>query len=134
MPARAETELEARLCNRIESGLTSDGLEVMGERIFARELFSRDERAFSSGCIRLERPLDLAALLLENQPAWSRPAIEAALQTGTEQMVRLAKRVPVHLLYWTAWISPADGQLNFRDDIYDRDARVLRELNERPPS
>jgi murein L,D-transpeptidase YcbB/YkuD len=100
----------------------------------ARELFGRDARAFSSGCIRLERPLDLAETLLAAEPGWSRTAIDAALATGREQTVRLGRPVPVHLLYWTAWVDPADGTLNFRDDIYGRDTRVLAALREQPPA
>lgn len=100
----------------------------------SRELFSRDARAFSSGCIRLAAPLDLAELLLSDQPAWSRGAIDAAVASGREQTVRLSRQVPVHLLYWTAWIDNDDGKLRFRDDVYGRDDPVLRELRETPPN
>jgi L,D-transpeptidase YcbB len=100
----------------------------------SRELFGRDARAFSSGCIRLEAPLDLAELLLADQRAWARPAIEAARESGVERTIRLTREVPVHLLYWTAWIDRGDGQLHFADDIYGRDEPVLRELREEPPT
>jgi murein L,D-transpeptidase YcbB/YkuD len=98
----------------------------------ARELFAEDARAFSSGCIRLERPLDLAELLLAGNPRWTRAAIDRAVAAGAEQSVSLPEPVPVHLLYWTAWVDD-DGVLNFRDDIYGRDQPVLRELREDPP-
>jgi murein L,D-transpeptidase YcbB/YkuD len=100
----------------------------------ARELFAENARAFSSGCIRLESPQELALLLLRDQPQWSRAGIDAALATSGEQTVRLTHRVPVHLLYWTAWIDRESGQLNFREDIYGRDEPVLRELAEMPPT
>jgi murein L,D-transpeptidase YcbB/YkuD len=100
----------------------------------ARELFAQDALAFSSGCIRLEAPLDLAEILLRDQGNWSREAIDRAIASGREETIRLPTRVPVHLLYWTAWISSDDGALNFRDDIYSRDAPVLAELREAPPS
>jgi murein L,D-transpeptidase YcbB/YkuD len=100
----------------------------------SRELFGRDARAFSSGCIRLAAPLDLAELLLSDQPSWPRSAIDAAVASGIEQTVRLGRQVPVHLLYWTAWIDRDDGQLHFRDDVYGRDDPVLRELREVPPA
>lgn len=99
----------------------------------ARELFAEDARAFSSGCIRLERPLDLAELLLGESPAWSRAEIDRAIVAGREQTVSLPRPIPVHLLYWTAWIDD-DGILQFRDDIYGRDGAVLSELREEPPS
>lgn len=98
----------------------------------ARELFGENARAFSSGCIRLQAPLDLAELLLRDKPDWSRAAIERAIAQGREQTVALPRPMPVHLLYWTAWID-VDGTLQFRDDIYDRDVPVLRELREDPP-
>ncbi len=98
----------------------------------SRELFAEDARAFSSGCIRLERPLDLAEYLLANDPAWSRPAIERAVAAGREQTVSLSRPMPVHLLYWTVWVDDA-GVLQFRDDIYGRDRPVLEELREDAP-
>lgn len=100
----------------------------------ARELFAEEARAFSSGCIRLEDPLALARLLLADDPKWTPAEIDRALATGREQSVRLRTRIPVHLLYWTAWVDPEDGSVQFREDIYGRDAPVLRELREAPPT
>lgn len=98
----------------------------------SRDLFLRDSRPFSSGCIRLERPLELAELLLAANPSWNRAAIDRAIGTGKETLVRLPKGVPVHLLYWTAWVD-ADDILQLRDDIYSRDTKVLRLLRVTPP-
>ncbi len=89
----------------------------------SRELFARAARDFSSGCIRLQRPLDLAEYLLRDDPRWSRPAIDAAVASGAERTVQLASPVPVHLLYFTAWVEE-DGTLAFRSDIYGRDRAV----------
>jgi murein L,D-transpeptidase YcbB/YkuD len=99
----------------------------------SRQLFAEDARAFSSGCIRLQRPLDLAELLLADDANWSRSAINQAIAAGREQNVRLARPMPVHLLYWTVWVDD-DGTLQFRDDIYGRDGPVLQELREDPPT
>jgi murein L,D-transpeptidase YcbB/YkuD len=98
----------------------------------AKALFERDVRTFSHGCIRMERPLDLAAWLLRDDPRWSRERLEALIASGAQQTVPLPQPVPIHVQYWTAW---ADGQgaLHLRDDVYDRDGAVLRALDEAPP-
>lgn len=97
-----------------------------------RELFDRARRDFSSGCIRVERPLELAAHLLRDDSRWTRERIEAALRSPGEQTVSLKRAVPVHLLYWTAWAEP-DGAVHFREDIYDRDSALDEALRTPPP-
>lgn len=92
-----------------------------------QDLFDEAERAFSSGCIRLERPLDLAAALLPADQGWSRERIDAVVRTRRTQSVSLAEPIPVHLLYATAWVEP-DGAVNFRKDVYERDDAVLSAL------
>lgn len=86
-------------------------------------LFSQTERSFSSGCVRVERPLDLAAVLLRNNEDWGRERLKSTVGAGTKQTVVFEKKTPVHILYWTSW-SPADGPVQFRRDVYDRDAAV----------
>jgi len=98
----------------------------------SQELFSRDARAFSSGCIRLEQPLELAELLLRDQPAWTRDAIDRAATGGVPRTVTLRRPVPVHLLYWTAWAED-DGTVHVRPDVYDRDGPVAAGLAAPPP-
>ena len=98
----------------------------------ARELFARASRGFSSGCIRVEDPMELAEYLLADQPEWSRARMDEVVQAGVERSVRLTRGVPVHLLYWTAW-SDADGVVHFRDDIYGRDGTVGAALAADPP-
>jgi len=90
----------------------------------SRSLFDKSERAFSSGCIRIKDPLALAALLLEGDPAWDRPAIDAAVAAGRTRTVRLARPVPVLLSYFTAWVD-GQGVLQLRRDVYGRDEKVL---------
>lgn len=95
-----------------------------------RGLFAQRQRAFSSGCIRTQDPLDLTEWLLSETPEWDRTRIDEALATGAERRINLASSVPVHILYMTA-VSDAAG-VRFVDDIYDRDAKVLAGLNRKP--
>lgn len=94
----------------------------------SRDLFQKDSRSFSSGCIRIEKPLLLAQYLLAGNPSWPSDKIAFAVSTGIEQTVTLPSPVPVHLLYWTAWATP-DGVVHFRKDIYGRDERLLKALS-----
>ena len=91
-----------------------------------RNLFRQTTRTFSSGCVRLEDPRRLAEFLL-NDPRWDRARIDKAIATGREQTIWLQTPIPVHLLYWTAWVD-VDGGVHFRDDVYGRDARLSRAL------
>jgi len=98
-----------------------------------RGLFQQAERSFSSGCIRVERPGELAAYLLNDQAGWTAERVrEEMYGDGGERAVVLKRRVPVHLQYWTAWVE--DGAVHFRNDIYGRDAQLLRalEIDETP--
>ena len=89
----------------------------------ARELFEQPFRAFSHGCIRLERPLDLALYLLRDQPQWDAPAIQSTIDAGTERTIPLKTPLPVYVLYWTAWVGD-DGHMEFHRDHYERDAAI----------
>jgi murein L,D-transpeptidase YcbB/YkuD len=93
----------------------------------SRALFERTVRAFSSGCIRIDRPLDLAVLLLDDPQHWSRPQLEEAIATGKVRTLPVRRPVPVLLLYFTA-TAGADGELHFRPDLYDRDGPIIRAL------
>jgi L,D-transpeptidase YcbB len=95
-----------------------------------RWLFSRAIRDFSSGCIRVERPLDLAAYILRNDPAWTKDKIAEAVAAGATRAIWLRERLRVHVLYWTAWLGE-DGRVQFRQDIYLRDAALVRALDDR---
>jgi murein L,D-transpeptidase YcbB/YkuD len=98
----------------------------------ARGLFAKAERAFSSGCIRVEKPLDLAEFLMHGDARWSRDRISSAMVRGSEQTVLLPEPVPIHVTYSTAWVDDA-GEVQFRSDIYERDAPVRAALAEPPP-
>jgi len=94
----------------------------------AKSLFNATVRAFSHGCIRIERPLDFARYLLADQPAWSGAAIESTIVGGENQTVAIKSPVPVYVLYWTAW--PAiDGDVEYHRDVYGNDARVIAALS-----
>jgi len=93
----------------------------------ARNLFERTERAFSSGCIRVEKAEQLAELLLGPQ-GWSRDDVAAAFAEKKTRKVELATAVPVLLYYWTVAVGE-NGELLFKVDLYDRDRRVLEGLN-----
>jgi len=95
----------------------------------SRSLFARDERTTSSGCVRVDRPFELAELLLNDSVKWGRAQIDQAVATGKLQNVTLAKRVPVLLVYWTAWVD-GDGKVQFRRDIYGRDEKWAQALEE----
>lgn len=92
------------------------------------DLFDRAERTFSSGCIRVERPLELAAQLLAPNPGWTETSMDAAMAAGRPRRVDLAQPITVMLLYLTAYADD-EGALQFRRDIYDRDGAVLSALD-----
>ena len=89
----------------------------------AQSLFARQVRAFSHGCVRLNDPFDFAYTLLARQTADPEAFFQARLRTGAETRVDLDDPVPVHIVYRTAFTT-VTGELNFRPDIYDRDARI----------
>ncbi|PHQ26994.1 peptidoglycan-binding protein [Marinobacter guineae] len=94
-----------------------------------RDLFGRNERSFSSGCIRVEQPFDLAERLLAAVPDWSRKKIDSLVTATAPQTVVLPKPVTVHIQYWTSWIDD-EGRMQFRNDIYNRDARLIAQLRQ----
>jgi len=92
----------------------------------SRNLFERDQRAFSSGCIRVMHPFELAELLLDD-PQWTQSRIEEVVKSKQTTRINLAKQVTVILMYWTVNITD-DGGMIFKADVYDRDAEVLAGL------
>jgi murein L,D-transpeptidase YcbB/YkuD len=98
-----------------------------------RSLFDRSVRALSSGCVRVEKALDLAGLLLARDPEWPLKRIRAVAAGGRETTVRLREPVPVHLLYWTAFVDD-ERRLHFRPDIYGWDRNLYRALAVGPPT
>jgi murein L,D-transpeptidase YcbB/YkuD len=94
----------------------------------SQALFEPSERAFSSGCVRVERVLELAALVLDDADRWNAQAIDDVIARGELQNVTLPRRVPVLLAYWTAWVDPKGG-VNFRRDLYGQDAKWAAALD-----
>ncbi|MCD4812184.1 L,D-transpeptidase family protein [bacterium] len=88
-----------------------------------RELFDRAVRSFSSGCIRLEKPYALAVHCLRHDRFWNKSRLRSALKGKLEQKIKLTNPLPIHILYWTAWVD-ASGRVNFREDIYQRDEKI----------
>jgi L,D-transpeptidase YcbB len=86
-------------------------------------LMEREVRAYSSGCIRLDDPHDFAYHLLSRQMDNPQEYFQSILRTGDETTVELEQHIPVHLTYLTAWVE-SDGHIQFRNDIYGRNARL----------
>jgi murein L,D-transpeptidase YcbB/YkuD len=91
-------------------------------------LFDRAERTFSSGCVRVERVLELTELVLGDRERWNQESIARELDNGQTRNVTLSRKIPVLLAYWTAWVDP-QGRTNFRRDIYGQDAQWARALD-----
>ncbi|MDE3186640.1 MAG: L,D-transpeptidase family protein [Acidobacteriota bacterium] len=91
-------------------------------------LFSRSRRDFSHGCIRVEKPAELAAWALRSNPVWTPERVQQAMQSGEDNVtVNLARRVPVFIVYGTAF-AYENGDVHFLDDIYGFDARLVAAL------
>lgn len=93
----------------------------------SKSLFKEDKRAFSHGCIRVSDPEWLADWLLRSDSSWTKDAISKAMNAGKEKYVTLKKEVPVYIGYFTAWVD-REGCLNFRDDIYGHDAKMIKKM------
>jgi murein L,D-transpeptidase YcbB/YkuD len=92
-----------------------------------KEYFPRDVRAYSNGCIRVEKPDELARILLTGQVPDPPAAFDGWVAARTERTVNLARPIPIHIVYRTAFFD-AGGMLRFRSDVYGRDARALEAL------
>jgi murein L,D-transpeptidase YcbB/YkuD len=93
-----------------------------------RELFAKSMRATSSGCIRVENPLQLVELLFNDPVRWNSEGIQKQLANGKTENIKLPVKVPVLLAYWTVDMSN-DGRVTFKPDVYGYDSPVLRRLN-----
>jgi murein L,D-transpeptidase YcbB/YkuD len=94
----------------------------------SRSLFDRAARAFSSGCIRVDKPLELAEQLLRDPDKWSIEKLQAVLDSRETKRVNLRPKEPVLILYLTASLD-LDGSIRFAKDIYSRDEGLLAALN-----
>jgi L,D-transpeptidase YcbB len=86
------------------------------------ELFNKDVRAFSHGCIRVEKPDELAEWVL----GWDAGKVEAAMHGQDNRQITLPKKIPVYIVYFTAFVQ--DGHINFGNDLYDRDNQLVQQM------
>jgi murein L,D-transpeptidase YcbB/YkuD len=91
-------------------------------------LFEKNIRTFSHGCIRLENAKKLAVYLLRNTKNWNSTTIDDFIQKKQETKIKLNSRIPVYIVYRTAWVDK-DGKLNLRKDIYGKDKLLLNWLD-----
>lgn len=94
-----------------------------------RNLFGRTDRSFSSGCIRVNNPMELVAWLLKDKPGWTPGQIKNIVDQGKEQVVYLETPMQVHILYLTAWAGD-DGSVQFSKDIYNLDQPLMAALRQ----
>lgn len=94
-----------------------------------RDFFEKNERSLSSGCVRVDNPLELTEYLLDDKENWNLEKITQTLQREKTKYVSIKKEVLFHLLYWTAWSEK--NTLIFRDDIYNLDADLYQKLGNR---
>lgn len=93
----------------------------------ARYLFGENKRSFSHGCIRISEPKHLAEWLLRDDSTWTEKKIDEAMNAGKEKFVTVKDKVPVFIVYFTAFVD-SDGRLNFRDDVYGHDQKLAAAL------
>ena len=97
----------------------------------ADALFARVERDYSHGCVRLEKPFEMAQWVLQDRSEWTPEKIQAAMASGREQHIALKRHIPVYIVYETVWVDD-DGTVEFREDVYGHDARQERVLPASP--
>lgn len=96
----------------------------------AHELFNETKRTFSSGCIRIQKSMELAAYLLTNHSEWTPEKLTSAVNSQITKTISLPDPINLHILYWTAWVDK-DGMVNFREDIYGKDRQLGMVLDEK---
>ena len=89
----------------------------------SKSLFNEEQRAFSHGCVRVERARDLAVAILKDDKNWTPEKIDAAMNSGAEKTYSLKTKIPVYFGYFTAWVD-RDGTIHFYNDIYGHDDRL----------
>ncbi|NUY81690.1 L,D-transpeptidase family protein [Flavobacterium sp. MAH-1] len=94
-----------------------------------RDYFSRNYRSLSSGCVRVQNPLPLAAYLINDSIRWNLDKINEVVATKETTYIRLKDKTRIHQLYWTAWMNKR-GELEFREDIYNYDADLFKRLRQ----
>jgi L,D-transpeptidase YcbB len=112
--------------------VVADDFDVYLHDTPSTQLFARSERDFSHGCIRLEKPAELASYLLAGDPKWTPEAVAAAVAAGKPVTIPLRRPLPVHILYQTAWVDRG-GTVELRDDVYGHDGWLEAELAAETP-
>jgi murein L,D-transpeptidase YcbB/YkuD len=92
-----------------------------------KQLFAKAVRAESHGCVRVQNPNELTAILLDYDQGWSAARVESAIQNGYDQHVALSHKIPVHITYFTLWVND-DGSVSTFGDLYGHDARMATAL------
>lgn len=92
-----------------------------------KDLFNRDQRAYSHGCIRISDPVKMANYVLSDNASWTAEKIDSAMNSGKEKYVRVKEPVPVLIMYYTAFVDE-EGKLHFLHDIYDHDAGMIPKM------
>ncbi|MGB9151511.1 MAG: L,D-transpeptidase family protein [Alphaproteobacteria bacterium] len=98
-----------------------------------QELFAKPERSFSSGCVRLKDPVRVGEILLKYNKegdGWPQQRIEDEIAAEKTHFVTLTKTMPLYFLYWSVF-PDADGQVNFRRDLYGYDSLLIEDMNDR---
>ncbi|WP_242928902.1 L,D-transpeptidase family protein [Pontibacter vulgaris] len=90
-------------------------------------LFNQTQRGFSHGCVRLEKPVELAKYLLKDMPEWDESSIQSAISNNEEKWITLPKKTQVYLVYFTSWVDE-NGDVHFREDIYGHDKKLKKEF------
>ncbi|MGC1178736.1 MAG: L,D-transpeptidase family protein [Methyloceanibacter sp.] len=92
-----------------------------------KSLFAQSIRAESHGCMRVQNPDQLAEMLLKHDQGWTQGRVASAIANGYDQHVKLERRIPVYITYFTAWVK-GDGSLETFGDVYGHDARMAAAL------
>lgn len=93
----------------------------------AKSLFNKDDRAFSHGCVRVQKAHELAVMITKKDGGWSEERVDKAMNAGKESSYVLKKKIPVYIAYFTAW-ADENGNTAFFEDIYQRDNRLAQML------
>jgi murein L,D-transpeptidase YcbB/YkuD len=96
----------------------------------SKGLFNEESRAFSHGCIRVAKPIELANLILKDDKAWTPEKIDIAMHAGKESWYTLQHKIPVYIGYFTAWVDN-EGMIHFYEDVYERDGRLAELIYEK---
>ena len=99
----------------------------------SKNFFQRSVRTYSHGCIRVEKPIELAEYLLQGTERWTKESILETIAQQKEKKVVLPEAVPVYIQYWTAWVDE-EGVVQFRNDIYGYDDVPGARLPVSPPA